>query len=225
MKLRQRQARRSPPSSRPVKSASRRGGKPPAGSKPGAAKRGIGRTGHDLRWLAWSAQPGRRQGARRIGRSNVSPVARPRRQARLAKLKRFPAMGLAGAVRCVLRWLSRFALGQNRTRPVSRGPGHLISEHSAYAYATGPHQAMAGPRNEPCVVVPRWQTNGVRQVCPPAYLLPICWVPHLSQGPVRCRWGRIVAILRRALRCAWPRAAVGQRSLMGGCVPACVIVR
>jgi hypothetical protein len=44
----------------------------------------------------------------------------------LAKLKRFPAITHAGAVRCVLRSLSRFAFGQNWTRSVSHGPGHLI---------------------------------------------------------------------------------------------------
>jgi hypothetical protein len=64
------------------------------------------------------------QGARRIGRSNVPPVARPWRQARLAKLKRFPAITHASAVRCVLRSLSR---SRSKLGPVrSRGPGHLI---------------------------------------------------------------------------------------------------
>jgi hypothetical protein len=48
----------------------------------------------------------------------------------LAKLKRFPAITHAGAVRCVLRSLSRFALGQTWTRSVSRGPGHFDSNAS-----------------------------------------------------------------------------------------------
>jgi hypothetical protein len=54
-------------------------------------------------------------------RQNYRPL-----ETALAKLKRFPAIIHAGAVRCVLRSLSRFPFGQNWTRSVSRGPGHLI---------------------------------------------------------------------------------------------------
>jgi hypothetical protein len=84
---------------------------------------------------------------------------------------------------CHLTWLSKPSrpAAPRRSRP-QFGPNPNAA----------PRLPLACPRAFEAlgIVVPRWQTNGVRQVCPPAYLLPKCWVPHLSQGPVRCRWGK-----------------------------------
>jgi hypothetical protein len=79
--------------------------------------------------------------------------AAPDQETALAKLKRFAAITHAGAVRCVLRSLSRFALGQNWTRSVSRGPGHLIPPHNlASALPASRIRTMASAEN----ISPTW---------------------------------------------------------------------